>query len=59
MKNGVVRTYELLNEVELLTIEEAVFEYVASVKYCPTCKHALTFMGDCLNGCFANEEEVL
>lgn len=56
MKNsGVIRTYELLNDVELLCVGEEIFEYVASVRRCEFCDSVLTGMGDCLNGCFAQE----
>lgn len=57
MKNsGVVRTYELLHDVELLSVGEDVLEYVASVRRCEFCDSVLTAMGDCLNGCFAQDD---
>ena len=59
MSNGVVRTYELLHDVELLVVGEETFEYVASVRRCEKCNAVLSYMGDCANGCFHVEEEVL
>jgi hypothetical protein len=58
MSDGLVRTYEIFHDVEFLSVEESVFEYIASVRRCEKCNAVLSPMGDCGNGCFHTEEEV-